>query len=233
MNPLRISLFILVFLCATLGLAVLWSCQDKLILAKAQELSPTPAHYDPLATPVIPENPSQADLGRTVFYYNCMPCHGDRGQGLTDEWRAVWVEDHQNCWGRGCHGGRAQDEGFPLPKYIPVVISSADALQRFVTPEDLYNYLKTTHPPQDPGYLQDDEYSAVTTFLLVENGRLPGNAEFKPTVTEQPEPANNLAREAYSPKYSFIVGIFAGSLFAALVVVVICVLHRRRSTRQG
>lgn len=232
MNPLRISLFILVFLCATLGLAVLWTCQDKLIPAKAQELSATPAHYDPLATPVIPENPSQADLGRSVFYYNCMPCHGDRGQGLTDEWRAVWVEDHQDCWGRGCHGGRVQDEGFPLPKYIPAVISSADALQRFVTPEDLYNYLKTTHPPQDPGYLQEDEYRAVTTFLLVENGRLPGNAEFKPTVTEQPELSNNLSTEASPQKQTFVTEIFAGSIFAVLVIVVVCLLRRRWSNEQ-
>jgi cytochrome c len=65
------------------------------------EPSPT---VDRLAIPVLPDHPTQVEIGKNVYYYHCMPCHGDKGQRLTSEWRSQWVDDHQNCWGRGCHG---------------------------------------------------------------------------------------------------------------------------------
>ena len=70
---------------------------------------------DRLAIPVLPEHPTQVELGSSLYYYHCMPCHGDRGQGLTDEWREVWEEDHQDCWAKGCHSFRDQDEVFTIP----------------------------------------------------------------------------------------------------------------------
>jgi hypothetical protein len=130
-------------------------------------LTPT---IDRLATPVMPEHPTQFDLGRAVYYLNCMPCHGDRGQGLTDEWRAVWVEDHQNCWARGCHGGRVEDEGFPLPHSIPAVVG-ASTMAATSSQQALLDYLQTTHPPQRPGALSENDYRDVTVYLLTENGR--------------------------------------------------------------
>jgi hypothetical protein len=135
---------------------------------------------DRLAIPVLPDNPTQVELGSDVYYYNCMPCHGDRGQGLTDEFRQLWVEDHQNCWGRGCHGGRVDDPGFPLPKKIPAVSHLPGALMEFPTPEDLYTFLHTSHPPQRPGALETSEYWEVTAFLLEENGRLPSDGQVGP-----------------------------------------------------
>ena len=98
----------------------------------------TPASaYNPLAIPTLPENPSQAEMGEYLYYFNCMPCHGDKGQGLTDAWRQVWEEDHRNCWGRGCHGGHSENEGFPIPKIVPAIILEGDALGRFSNPGDL------------------------------------------------------------------------------------------------
>jgi mono/diheme cytochrome c family protein len=136
--------------------------------------SPTPL-IDRLATPVMPASPTPIDLGRMVYYMNCMPCHGDRGQGLTDEWRAVYEED-QNCWQRGCHGGREGDQGYPLPRTIPAVIGSPPILVRFQTSEALYDYLRTTHPPQKPGALSDDDYRNVTAFVWWASGRsMPGS----------------------------------------------------------
>jgi len=126
---------------------------------------------DPLATPVMPANPSLVDHGREVYYYHCMPCHGDRGQGLTDEWRAVWSDDHQNCWARGCHAGRSGDAGFPIPRKVPSVAGVPGALARFATPDDLFDYLRSTQPPQEPGRLGDAEYRALAAFLLRLNGR--------------------------------------------------------------
>jgi cytochrome c len=133
-------------------------------------ITPTPT-LDRLATPVLPENPTPADLGRQVYYLNCMPCHGDVGQGLTDEWRNVWVEDHRNCWAKGCHGGRLEDEGFPLPRTIPAVITPTAALTHQTTFDELLAYLQQTHPPQRPGKLETTEYEEVAAFLWHENQR--------------------------------------------------------------
>jgi cytochrome c len=126
---------------------------------------------DRLAEPVLPESPTQVDIGRYLYYFHCMPCHGDRGQGLTDEFREIWVEDHQNCWGRGCHTGRSELAAFHIPRSIPAVIDSPQALGAFETAGDLFSFLRATQPPQRPGALADSEYWALTSFLLHENGR--------------------------------------------------------------
>jgi hypothetical protein len=134
---------------------------------------PVDSTSDRLAEPFLPANPTQYELGRHLYWLNCMPCHGDRGQGLTDEFRLLWVEDHQNCWGRGCHAGRPGDEGYPLPHTIPAIIASSGGLPKFATAQALFEYLRLTHPPQHPGYLPDDQYWALTAYLLTENNRLP------------------------------------------------------------
>jgi hypothetical protein len=136
--------------------------------------TPTPA-FDRLAVPTLPANPSPEEFGSYLYYYHCMPCHGDQGQGLTEEWRMVWVEDHRNCWDRGCHGGRQEDEGFPLPKIIPAVIaakaSDSPTLMQYTTSDQLLAYLKATHPPQYPGHLKDEEYQALAVYLWAANRR--------------------------------------------------------------
>ncbi|HEY5270108.1 MAG TPA: c-type cytochrome [Anaerolineales bacterium] len=128
---------------------------------------------DRLAEPELPRNPTQLEEGRHLYWLNCMTCHGDQGQGLTDEFRSLWVEDHQNCWASGCHTGRVGDVGFPIPHTIPAIISSTGDLPPFATADQLFEYLHTTHPPQHPGYLPEDEYWALTAYLLAENHRLP------------------------------------------------------------
>lgn len=137
--------------------------------SSAQGLEPTPNPALRLATPVIPENPTQADRGRMLYWYHCMPCHGDQGQGLTDEWREVWVEDHQNCWARGCHTGRPGDEGFPIPRLVPAVIGSPESLAPFAGAADLAAYLHTAHPPQRPGALDIEDCQALAAFLVEAN----------------------------------------------------------------
>lgn len=130
---------------------------------------------DPLEIPVLPENPTQVDYGEASYYYNCMPCHGDQGQGLTDEFRAIWVEDHQNCWAVGCHGGRVSDEGFPIPRYIPPITSPITIQTHFPEAINLFTYLQATHPPQRPGVLTTEDYWALTSFVYYKNGLLPAN----------------------------------------------------------
>jgi hypothetical protein len=131
--------------------------------------------------PVLPENPTQLELGASIYFYHCMPCHGERGQGLTDEFRQQWVPDHQNCWASGCHSGRAEDEGFPIPRDVPGLLT----LDSFAEPEQLFTYLKVSHPPQNPGCLADSEYWSVTAHLLYISGRASADIHLGPTVSIQ------------------------------------------------
>jgi mono/diheme cytochrome c family protein len=178
--------------------------------AMAQSPTPTP---DRLAEPFLPANPTQYEQGRHLYWMNCMPCHGDKGQGLTDEFRSLWVDDHQNCWGRGCHGGRQEDQGFPLPRTIPAIIASSGDSLLYGTAEQLFEYLRTTHPPQHPGYLPEDEYWAITAYVLTENKRLPLGQEVGPQ-------AQTSVLGTIQP--------FAALAVVLLIVSVIIVWSRRR-----
>jgi hypothetical protein len=135
--------------------------------------------------PQLSENPTQVEQGAYSYFYHCMPCHGDHGQGLTDEFRMLWVPDHQNCWAPGCHVGREGDEGFPIPRTVPGLL----ALDRFPDPESLFIYLKVTHPPQRPGALEDMQYWATTAYLLSLSGRLAADGHIGPADSPPDRPA--------------------------------------------
>ncbi len=153
----------------------------------AQE-APTPT-YDPLAEPFLPENPSEYELGRNWYWHNCMTCHGDVGQGLTDEFRAIWPEGHQNCWAHGCHGGHVDDEGFPIPTVVPPLVEEGK-LAQFTSQQAFHDFLKSTHPPQDPGCLEDEQYQAIVKYVFSMNARPLEDPTPIPTITISPSPTS-------------------------------------------
>jgi hypothetical protein len=124
-----------------------------------------------------------------------MPCHGDRGQGLTDEFRGEWVSDHQNCWARGCHTGRRDDMGFPIPIIVPCLVDD-NHLAKFSSPQELSDFIKTTHPPQSPGILKSREYHAIALFVFKMNGRPLA------TVSSTVVPVSTPTEPQYPPKES-------------------------------
>ena len=126
-----------------------------------------------LAPPPLPDNPTQADLGAQVYYQVCMVCHGDRGQGLTDEWRGVLDPEDQNCWQSGCHHTRHPEGGFIFPKVVPPVIGPG-LLSHYPTALQLHDFVKARMPWQARGTRSDEEYWQLTAFLLRENGIDPG-----------------------------------------------------------
>lgn len=135
-------------------------------VAGSQTIStPTP---DRLAQPTLPASPSQADKGAQVYWLSCLPCHGDRGQGLTDEFIQTYPEEDRNCWASGCHGKRPYDKGFTLPTGIPAVIG-AGTLQKFPNAAGLRSYIFAAMPYWKPGNLTDEESWQVTAFILREN----------------------------------------------------------------
>jgi len=135
--------------------------------------TPTP---DRLAQPTLPASPSQADKGAQVYWLSCLPCHGDRGQGLTEEFKQTYPAEDRNCWNSGCHGKRPYDNGFTLPTTIPPV-SGAGTLQKFPTALVLRSYIFAAMPYWRPASLTEEESWQVTAFLLRENNMWDSRAE--------------------------------------------------------
>lgn len=158
--------FIVLFLFLDLNL----SPKSYLAFAAGPSITPIPT-VDRLAEPTLPANPDQADLGAQDYWLNCMPCHGDVGQGLTDEFRKVYPEEDRNCWSSGCHGSRPYENGFTLPTSVPRIIGP-QALTHFNTAAGLHGFIKAAMPYQDPGSLDEEIYWQLTAFLLRENDLL-------------------------------------------------------------
>lgn len=141
-------------------------------------LAPTPT-IDRLAVPPLSENPSQLEHGTFIYKQVCMACHGDFGQGLTEEWRQEWDEDY-NCWQSECHSASHPPWGFEIPTTCCPAVSGAGTLMRFDTAAELFTYLTETMPWWSPGNRSIDEYWALTAYLLDQNGALPPNIEINP-----------------------------------------------------
>lgn len=180
----------LLWICLGLGLAVLFWTQpsreadgsalpsvslphDRASgLANAQAAPTGTPFSNPTATP-----PSQGGHGRNVFQVFCMPCHGDVGQGLTDEFRLrEYPPEDTDCWKSGCHGERPYENGFKLPKVIPALIG-ADTLKRFADGQALYDFIHKAMPFNAPGSLTSEQYLQLTAFLLEQNNLLPAGSQ--------------------------------------------------------
>ena len=139
--------------------------------------TPTPAPtvpgavptMDRLAPPPTVPSPNQADEGAQLFWLHCQPCHGDHGQGLTDEWRAQYPPEDQYCWNSGCHGPQPYDQAFALPTAVPAIIGQG-ALTKFPTLDSVYRYVSVAMPYFFPGDLTQEEYLAIVAHLARDNG---------------------------------------------------------------
>ena len=153
---------------------------------------------DRLAQPTLPADPTQANQGSQVYWLSCLPCHGDRGQGLTDEFRQTYPVEDQNCWISGCHGKRPYDNGFTLPTAIPAIVGP-NTLQKFETAASLRSYIFAAMPYWKPASLTEEETWQVTAYILRESKRLPADMELNasnaasvlvgpPVATSTPQP---------------------------------------------
>jgi len=132
-----------------------------------------------LNQPDLPPQPSPADLGAQTWWGVCMACHGDAGQGLTDEWRQTAFGEDRNCWESKCHGPNHPPEGFVFPRIVPPAWGSG-TLKRFVTADELHAYLYETMPWWDPGSLSEAQAWELTNFVLLRHGALPAEAAVTP-----------------------------------------------------
>lgn len=171
---IRIALFPL-----AVALALLFAqFREGTALSSQADPVSTPT-IDRLAEPTLPANPAQADYGAQQFWFQCLPCHGDRGQGLTDEFRELYPPEEQNCWESGCHGPRFYENGWTIPDVVPALIGKG-TLQKFPNALVLQAYIKASMPYQWPGTLDDETAWALTAFLVRENGLWPAEATLGP-----------------------------------------------------
>lgn len=200
------------------------------------DLTPTPL-YNPSATP-----PTQGGHGADVFYVYCMPCHGDTGQGLTDEFRLrQYPPEDTNCWLSGCHGPKPYDNGFTLPKTVPALIGP-NTLTKFKTAQDLYGFISRAMPFNQPGSLSQEQYLYLTAFLLERNRLMPvGGALSLNTLAgialpgsaaPSPDQATTPGAAAAPVATSDNSGLYLG-LAAFLVIAVILSIITRPRRRPG
>ena len=131
--------------------------------------SPTGGISDRLAPPPISDPPTTVESGHYEYYLYCMVCHGDRGQGLTEEWRNAGDPADANCWQSRCHASNYPPGGFVLPRYAPPLIGDF-ALARFATIGDLHQYIQLSMPWHMPGALKDEQYRLIAIYLADANG---------------------------------------------------------------
>jgi quinol-cytochrome oxidoreductase complex cytochrome b subunit len=176
-NALLTGLFIGMLLL----LAALTVLSPTHALGAGDEPTPEPTSWvsSDIVQPVLPANPLLADKGAVKYWAVCMACHGDRGQGLTDEWRQRGFGEDMNCWQSKCHSYNHPPEGFFLVRVVPPVVGP-NTLRRFTTASELHDYLLAKMPWWKPGSLTSEEAWQLTAFLLREAGRYPRNLEFNP-----------------------------------------------------
>ena len=208
--------------------------------ALAQEM-PTPTE-DRLAAPEMPAEPGQADLGAMVYYLVCMSCHGDRGQGLTDEWRSAWAEGDQNCWQPKCHGANHPEHGFELVRYVPPVVGES-VMARYETAASLHAYISERMPWQDPGAQTEEEYWQVTAHILRANGIETGVEELGPENAAQvPVAAASRGEAPALPQPTALdlppphpastnLPVIAAALVALLALILAWAIWHRRQAR--
>jgi len=153
-----------------------------------------------LEQPNVESDPlSQLDAGALKYWGVCMACHGDTGQGLTEEWKDAFGAEDRNCWQSGCHGPDHPPQGFLIPKdkVIPAV-ASMGSLSRFKNAQELHDYILASMPWWDPGQLTDEEAWQVTAYILDMHEVLPedfvldeSNASAIMTQYAVPQPKND------------------------------------------
>jgi quinol-cytochrome oxidoreductase complex cytochrome b subunit/mono/diheme cytochrome c family protein len=119
-----------------------------------------------LAQPPTVVPPVQSDNGAQVYWGMCMACHGDQGQGLTDEWRDSFPLEDRDCWQSGCHGSDAPENSFEIPTAGIPALAGAGALSRFSNSFELNRHIHQNMPFSRAGSLTSEEAWSLTAYIL-------------------------------------------------------------------
>ena len=171
----RFLAFIATVLLATLGVF----CEPQIV--DASQAQPVASTATPESTPtydltqrtppatVYP--PAQADNGAQTYWGMCLDCHGDHGQGLTEEWRGAFPTEDQDCWQSGCHGDDAPENSFEIPETGVPAIAGPGTLARFSNAFELYTHIHENMPFFPTGSLTSEQTWSLTAYVLGLNER--------------------------------------------------------------
>ncbi len=169
-----------------------------------------------LAQPPTVYPPAQADTGEQTYWGMCMSCHGDKGQGLTEDWKNSFPPEEKNCWDSGCHASDAPANSFELPQTGIPALAGAGALARFSNSFELYRHIHENMPFARAGSLTSAEAWSLTAYVLRMNEREVQGF----TLSESSGAAISVHRKV-TPPASQIPGalIFVGVLILAAIGV--------------
>jgi len=119
--------------------------------------------------------PAQADNGAQTYWSMCMACHGDHGQGLTEEWRSSFIPDERDCWKSGCHGSDHPENSFEILKAGAPALVGTGKLARFSNAFELSSYIQKNMPLFPAGSLTSEEAWSLTAYILQLNDRQQAN----------------------------------------------------------
>lgn len=120
----------------------------------------------------------QVTRGAELFDLYCSACHGDTAQGLAEA-QLSFPADHRDC--ASCHRTNNPPQmehtmmryNYAFSVGDPPALHGPDTLESFPNGFVLYHYIRATMPRPFPGMLSDDEYLAITAFLLELHQPLP------------------------------------------------------------
>jgi cytochrome c len=209
---------------------------EGIVLSPAYQATPTAtlSPMERLAKPTLPPSAGQADHGAQDYWLYCLPCHGERGQGLTDEFRDTYPPEENYCWESGCHGKRPYENGFTLPMQIPALVGPG-ALQKFPTAANLRGYIFAAMPMWKPGSLTEEQSWQVTAFLLRQNSLWDAREELNASNADQvrvgPPPATPTPEPLpVGPPVDAAVTVVAGVALVLTLLLLAAFLRRRRES---
>jgi len=163
----RIFLFLLIFL--SMGGTLFFTTVGAAPGIQATVTPAVTATFNPrrLDPPATQNPPRQIDKGAVHYWGACMSCHGDRGQGLNEDWLNSFNPEERDCWQSGCHLSDHPENSFEIPIESSVPgVAGAGKLARFANAFELKQYISEAMPWWNPGMIPDEEAWAVTAHLM-------------------------------------------------------------------
>jgi len=206
----RIPFIAVLFVAVGLGILLL----SITALPRAEKVEATPIEAEnPLNPPIVSDPPTQLDQGALTFWGVCMACHGNHGQGLTDEWRELAFGEDKDCWTSKCHASNHPPQGFEFPHTVPALVGGGK-LGRFTSAQQLYDYIYAMMPWWNPGSLTPEKAWQVTAYLLKMNGTLPAGIPLDGKVAS----AIPVHRKVSAPPNDMTLSLILAAALAAIML---------------